>query len=1071
MATTYTPEPKDLQALRYRCIGPHRGGRASAVAGHPTERATFYFGACAGGVWKSDDAGTYWENISDGYFTSAAIGALTVSEADPNVIYAGTGETNIRLDVSYGDGVYRTTDGGRSWSHLGLAETRHIGEIRVHPRDPDVAYVAALGHLFGPNEQRGVFRTVDGGKSWEQVLYVSDKAGAVDLTMDPHNPRILYAAIWECYRNFWTLSSGGEDSGIYRSTDGGDTWQELTEGLPQGIKGKIGITASPQPDRVWAVIEAEEGGVYRSDDGGDKWELMSNHKALFARPFYYCHIFADPGDGDTVYITNLKMYRSTDGGRAYDEMTTPHGDNHDLWIDPADPQRMIEGNDGGACVSYNGGASWSTIFNQPTAQFYRIATDNRFPYNVYATQQDNSSLAVPSATEYNGIPWTHCYPVGTGESGDVTVHPEDDDIAYVGAIGSSPGGNGVLQRYDHRTKQVRLVNVWPEENFGWAPRDMKYRFSWTFPISFSPHDAGILYAAGNIVFRSTNEGESWEPISPDLTRNDPDKLGPSGGPITRDNTGAEGYGTVYAFAESAHEAGTFWAGSDDGLIHISRDGGGSWSEITPAGLEPFTHINNIELSAHAAGTAWVAASRFKLDDYQPYLFRTRDYGQSWDAIAAGMPDGEVTRVIREDPQQAGLLYVGTDSGMFVSLDSGANWLALRNNLPVVPVYDLLVKGDDLVIGTHGRSFWILDEVTPLRVLAARSGAPGTALLTPVPTVRRNMNWGVGFFRGPGKNYMLGLGGHAAFYHEEELGESRMRLLDAGENPPPGVIIYYYLEEQPEEPITLEILAADGKLIRSFASKTENEVTHEEEEETEEPVEHQYLSATAGLNRFVWDMRYPDAPKLLPNKAVAKAVAGPRTPAPKVPNGPLAAPGRCQIRLTVGDRVSVESFELRSDPRIAATSADLDVQFQLRRQIHERLSEGNRAVNRLRRVRDQLTEWKKKAAAGGDAAAAVADAAAALLEKLAAIEAALAGEGDDILGDRIRFPAAVIFKLSGLAATVALADAAPTAQMRAVYENLAAQVEAETGKLRALIDTDLQALNRLIGQSGLQPIAV
>ena len=1067
----FKPDPKSLQALRYRCIGPHRGGRAPAVAGHPTERATFYFGACAGGVWKTEDAGTYWENISDGYFTSSAIGALTVSEADPNVIYAGTGETNIRLDVSYGDGVYRSTDGGQSWSHIGLRETRHIGEIRVHPQDSDLVYVAAQGHVFGPNEERGVYRSKDGGKNWERVLYVSDKAGAVDLTMDPNNPRILYASIWECYRNFWTLSSGGPDSGIYRSTDGGDTWHELTEGLPSGIKGKIGITASPRAGRVWAVIEAEEGGVFRSDDGGDKWELMSNHSALYARPFYYCHIFAHPQDGETVYITNLKMYRSTDGGRVYDEISTPHGDN-DLWIDPQDPQRMIEGNDGGACVTYNGGNSWSTIFNQPTSQFYRIDTDNRFPYRVYATQQDNSSLAVPSATEYNGIPWTHCYPVGTGESGDIAVHPEDDDIAYVGAVGSSPGGLGVLQRYDHRTKQVRLVNVWPEENFGWAPKDMKYRFSWTFPISFSPHDPGTLYAAGNIVFRSVDEGESWEPISPDLSRNDPDTLGPSGGPITKDNTGAEGYGTVYAFAESRHEAGTLWAGSDDGPIHISRDGGANWNDITPPVLEAFTHITNIDLSAHNAGTAWVAATRFKLDDYGPYLFSTRDYGQTWETIIAGFPEGEVTRVIREDPVKAGLLYVGTDSGVVISLDAGGSWLPLRNNLPIVPVYDLIIKDNDLVVGTHGRSFWILDDVTPLRTLSEQATADAAHLFAPVPSVRSSLNWGVGFFRGPGKNYMLGLGGHAAFYLDSELGEPRVRLLDAGENPPQGAIIYYHLKEEPVDPIVLDILDADGEVIRTFASKSADQESEGEEEETEEPEQNRFPATAAGLNRFVWDMRYPDALKLLPNTASTKPVAGPRTPPPKFPNGPLAAPGQYRVRLTLADQVISQPFEVCKDPRISATQADLDVQFELRRRVHAKLSSSNQTVNRLRRLRDQLTDWEKRAADETvEGTEAVAGAAAALKEKISTIQDAFVGEGDDNLGDRIRFPSQLVFKLSGLAVTLALADAAPTTQMREVYEHLADQVDTRCREFETLVDSDVPALNSLIQQSGLPPITV
>ena len=809
---------------------------------------------------------------------------------------------------------------------------------------------------------------------------------------------------------------------------------------------------------------------------------MTNHRALYARPFYYCHIFADTQDAETVYVTNLKMYRSTDGGRVYDEISTPHGDNHDLWIDPKDPQRMIEGNDGGACVSFNGGASWTTIFNQPTSQFYRIATDTdtHFPYRVYATQQDNSSLAVPSATEYGGIPWSHCYPVGTGESGDIAVHPDDPDIAYIGAVGSSPGGNGVLQRYDHKTKQIRLVNVWPEENFGWAQADMKYRFSWTFPVSFSPHDSGVLYAAGNIIFRSTDEGHSWEPISPDLTRNDAETLQQSGGSITKDNTGAEGYGSVYAFAESPLEPGLFWAGSDDGLIHVSRDGGLNWNDVTPPKLEAFTLISNIEASRHDDATAWVAATRVKLDDYEPYLFRTRDYGQTWDCISDTFPHGEVTRVIREDPETPSLLYVGTDSGIVVSVDAGSQWTPLRNNLPVVPVYDLAVKDNDLVAGTHGRSFWILDDLTPLRALSSRAaGTPAevaaetpTHLYAPVPSVRRNMNWGFHFFRGPGKNYMLGLGAHAAFYLETAEGEPRTRFLDAGENPPEGVIIYYHLQEEPADVIRLEVLDANRETVRAFASRCRQEESDpaEEEDEEEEIKESRFLGTAAGLNRFIWDMRYPDALKLLPDKTAKKPVDGPRKPQPNSPNGTLVSPGTYQIRLTVGDLVMSQSFEVRKDPRVAATQQDLDAQFELRQAIHTKLSTTNQAVNRLRRLRDQLVLWEKRATAKGGEEA-VATTAAALHEKLKPIEEALVGEGEDNLGDRIRFPSQLGFKLSGLAATVALADAAPTTQMRAVYEHLATHVDAECAKLAALIDTDLPALNGLIEQSGLPPVAI
>ena len=526
-----------LNTLEWRCIGPHRGGRVVAVVGDPIDPMVFYFGACAGGVWKTTDGGTYWENVSDGFFNTAAVGAIAVAESDSNVIYAGTGESCIRGNVSHGDGVYRSTDGGKTWAHLGLEDTRHIGRIRVHPQNADTVYVAALGHAFGPNRQRGVFRSYDGGKSWDRVLFRSENAGAIDLSMDPNNPRILYAAIWEARRTPWSLTSGGPDSSLYKSTDGGDTWTELTHspGMPQGIKGRIGVAVSPaRPDRVWALIEAEDGALLRSDDGGATWERVSEDRALMQRPWYYHHVFANPQDPETVWVLNFKVWKSDDGGRNFTDMPMPHGDHHDLWIDPRNPQRMIEGNDGGACVSFNGGATWSTIYNQPTAQFYHLTTDTRFPYRVYGTQQDNTAITVPSRSYKGAIVWKDSYEVGSSESGHIAVRPDNPNVVYSGAIGSAPGGGGVLLRYDHGTDQVRIITVWPELYYGgWGAKDLKHRFQWTYPIVISPHDPNVLYVAGNRVFRSTNEGTSWEAISPDLTRNDVTKQEASGGPITR----------------------------------------------------------------------------------------------------------------------------------------------------------------------------------------------------------------------------------------------------------------------------------------------------------------------------------------------------------------------------------------------------------------------------------------------------------------------------------------------------------------------------------------------------------
>ncbi len=707
--------------LRWRCIGPFRGGRVVAVAGSPDDPNTFYFGAVAGGVWKTTDAGTCWRCVSDGFFETASVGALAVAPSDPNVLYAGTGETTIRIDVSHGDGVYKSTDAGRTWANVGLRDTRHIGKIRVHPQNPDVVWVAALGHAFGPNPERGVFKSEDGGASWRKTLFVSDKAGAVDLSLDETNPRVLYAVVWEAFRSPWQISSGGPDSGLWRSTDGGETWENLTDrpGLPKGTIGKIGVAASPaRAGRVWAIVEhREEGGLYRSDDHGERWERVCDNQELVSRAWYYMHLTADPRDAETVYVNNLDFWRSSDGGRTFVKMATPHGDNHDLWIDPRDNRRMIQGNDGGACVSFNGGTSWSSIYNQPTAQFYHLGVDTREPYTVYGTQQDNSSIAVPSRTNGAAIGWGDCFIAGTGESGYITPRPDDPDIVFVGAIGSSPGGGNALQRYDRRTDQIRLVTTWPEEMGGYGAGEHAQRFAWTYPIVFSPHDPTTLYIGGNRVYKSTDEGQSWQAISPDLSRAGHQTLQPTGGPVNRDSIGAEVYATVFALVESPHEPGVLWAGTDDGRLHLSRDAGGNWQEITPPDLPEWATISGIEPSPFDPGTVYLAAWRYKLDDYRPYLYVTRDHGAHWRRIDVGIPEHDFTRVIRADPECRGLLYAGTETGVYVSFDDGGSWRRFGSNLPVAPIHELLVRGSDLIAGTHGRSIWILDDLSPLRALA------------------------------------------------------------------------------------------------------------------------------------------------------------------------------------------------------------------------------------------------------------------------------------------------------------------------------------------------------------------
>ncbi|MBX6351646.1 MAG: glycosyl hydrolase, partial [Clostridia bacterium] len=781
-------------SLEWRNIGPFRGGRVVAVAGHPTERMTFFMGSTGGGVWKTTNGGTTWRNVSDGFLGSASVGAIQVAEADPNVVYVGMGECSIRGNVSFGDGVYRSDDGGASWRHLGLAATRHIARIRIHPRDPDLVYVAALGHAFGPNPERGVYRSRDGGRTWELVLFRSEDAGAIDLSLDPQNPRILYAAFWEARRGEWFLRSGGPGSGLFRTTDGGDTWVEITrnKGLPEGVWGKVGVAVSPAREgRVWALVEAEKGGVYRSDDGGESWRLVSDEPRLRSRPWYYSHIHAHPTDPETVFVLTEGFWVSTDGGHTFRLRPTPHGDHHDLWIDPRDPDRMIHGADGGATVSFDGGRSWSSIFNQPTGEFYHVTVDTRFPYRVYGAQQDNTTISIASASRQGAITEQDWWDVGGAESGYIAVRPDDPDVVYAGSSGGGEGGR--LTRFDQRTGERREITPWPARTAGMAAEEYRYRFQWTSPIHISPHDPNVLYFCANRVFRSRDEGESWEIISPDLTRNDPEKLGPSGGPITRDHTGVEVYGTIFAFAESPLAPGLLWAGSDDGRVHVSRDAGASWTDVTPPDMPEWTRVSIVEPSPHNPDGCYLAASRYRLDDRRPYLWKTTDLGKTWQRITDGIPDEDYTRVIRADPVRPGLLFCGTETGVYVSRDDGASWQRMNLNLPVVPVHDLAVQDGDLVAATHGRAFWILDDITPLRQDVPEDDV---WLFRPRDTVRvryaargrmsRPKMAAADALPGP-----TGIGGGLARYLKDwPEGGRAPEYLDAGRNPPNGVIVHF-----------------------------------------------------------------------------------------------------------------------------------------------------------------------------------------------------------------------------------------------------------------------------------------
>ena len=1082
-----------LDTMRFRCIGPPRGGRVVAVAGDPSEPAVFYFGAVAGGVWKTEDAGVTWTNVSDGYFATSSVGALAVSDSDPSVIYAGMGESTIRGDVSHGDGVYRSSDRGRTWGHLGLADTRHISEIRIHPRDSNQAWVAALGHAFGVNSQRGVFRTTDGGANWERVLYTDGRTGAADLALDTRNPTVLYATMWQVHRNFWELASGGPGSGLWRSNDAGATWTEITSnlGLPaSALLGKIGVAASPvRSGRVWALVESDTAaGLYRSEDFGDTWTLASDRQDLRYRPWYYMHVLADPQDEDTVYVNNLRMWRSTDAGAHFTQVPTPHGDNHDLWIDPRDNRRMVQGNDGGANVSFNAGASWSTVHNQLTAQFYTVATDGRTPhYYVYGTQQDNSSIGVPSGSNDGAIAWEDCRIAGTGESGYVAVDPKDPDVVYVGAIGSSPGGGGALQRYDHNTGQVRLVNVWPEHHGGMGPGELRYRFGWTFPIAFSPHEPNVLYAGGNRLFRSTDEGQSWEPISPDLTRADPAKLGPSGGPITRDTSGAEHYCTLYAFAESPHEPGVLWTGSDDGLVHLSRDGGRIWRDVTPPNLPTWAFIRTVEPSPHDPATLYVAATRYKLDDNTPYVFKTADYGETWQTITgsgggSAIPDDDFVRVVRADPAWPGVLYVGTETGLHVSLDDGTTWRRWRSNFPVTPVYDLKVEGTDLIVATHGRSFWVLDDLTPLHQEAAAgegSGSGGGArgagsgLDTDGPTLYaprrawRLLPGVMDFITGTeGKDYSIGLGKPATFVaSQDETGQVRRRFLDAGEAAPVGAIVYYRLpdgtasdtqvEAKPAPAVSIAIHDADGALVREFHPKPAGYEELTDEDKALDPGP--WVPVRAGVNRFVWDLRYPGAMRLRGNRTGEEA-----------DRGPLVLPGTYQVRLRVGDRTLTRTFEVINDPRSPAGIDELREQLECILAIRDKISAAYEGVQRIRDTSDEIERWCARLARhdGHDAAI---RAGAALRESLAEIESALIlpGEQTDPVGlhHRVRLNAA----LASVIGIVDSADARPTAQAKALAGEYMARIDLELQRLKTLLDNDLGKFNDLVSEAALPPI--
>lgn len=897
-------DDKLFNGMQWRQVGPFRGGRALAIEGVPGEPDTWYFGAVAGGVWKTTDAGQNWTPIFDKQDISS-IGAIAVAPSDHNTIYVGTGEAAIRGNTTYGTGVYKSIDAGKSWKNVGLKDTHNIGAVIVDPRDENIALVAALGHAFGPNKERGIFRTADGGKTWTNVLFKDENTGGIDIGFDPHNPNIVFASLWQAKRQPWFFSSGGPGSGLYRSEDNGVTWKQLQgNGLPDGILGRIGVSVSgADPNRIYAIIEAKEGGIYRSDDAGQDWTRINEDGRFRQRAWYFSKIYADPKSPDTVYVLNTGAFKSVDGGKTFNLLPARHGDHHGLWIDPKDPNRIGNANDGGVAISIDGGKTWTTQNNQPTAQFYHVAVDNAFPYHIYGAQQDNSNVCIASRTDSGVIGPQDWYPAGDGECGFVIPDPRDWHVIY-------SNSEGYAVRYDKSKEEVQDISPVPIDNSGHGAVDLIHRFQWVSPLMLSPHNPDVIYTAAECVFKSADHGQSWTKISDDLTRNDKSKQQPSGGPLTNDITSVEYYDTIFALAESPIDKGTLWAGSDDGLIHVSTDDGGHWTNVSPK-MPEWSTVDLIEASPSDGKTAYAAVDRHKLDDFRPYIFKTTDLGKTWTSIVNGIPDGAFVHAVREDPKKKEMLYAGTELGVYVSFDSGAHWQPLQLNLPQSPVHDLVVKDDDLVAATHGRSFWVLDNITPLRQVNAQSTNGDFILYQPETALR--------------------------LHYPEEFDKRQ----PVGDNPPAGAMIDYYLKSAPKDEVTMDILDAQGKVVRHLSNKEKKE--GEQPPEWPDRVERvKTIPAKEGMNRFAWDLRYND-PVQIPGAFYSG----------NGPKGPLALPGDYQVKLTVAGKSQTAPLKLVIDPRTKGSEPALQKQFALSAQVTDRISQLHQAVNEIRDIKAQI----------------------------------------------------------------------------------------------------------------------
>ncbi len=1031
-------------SIEYRLIGPFRGGRAGTAVGVLNNPNLYYMGTAGGGVWKTQDAGSTWEPISDGYF-GGSIGAIAVSESDPNIIYVGEGEQTLRGNVSSGHGMWKSTDAGETWKYIGLPKSEHISRIRIHPENPEIVYVGVIGNLWKPNPERGLYKTNDGGMTWEKILYVSDKAGIGDLILDPNNSRIIYATTWQMKRNGYRMDSGGPDSKIFRSYDSGKTWEDISEfnGLPSFPWGIVGVAISPvNSKRIWVMVEADNGGLFRSDDGGNNWEKVNSNRALRQRAWYYTRIYADTQNEDKVFVLNVSYGVSTDGGKTFTLKNAPHGDHHDLWIDPNNNMRMVIADDGGAQVSNDGGENWSTYFNQPTAQFYRVSTDNSFPYRIYGAQQDNSTVRIKHRSSGSSITERDWEPSAGGESAHLAPDPKNNEIVFGGTY------KGYMMMQDHSNGQIRSVNIWPDNPAGSGAEVMKYRFNWNFPVMFSPNNPNKLYAGSNYLHLSENSGQTWKTISPDLTRNIPETIKSSGGPITQDNTGAEYYANIFAIAESELEEGVIWVGSDDGLIHITKDGGESWENITPPNkLSPeLNMINSIDPSPFKKGKAYVAATSYKFGDYTPYLYKTEDYGKSWSLITDGINSNYYTRVIRSDKKREGLLYAGTEWGMYISFDDGNSWSEFQLNLPVTSIRDLKVKDNDLVVATHGRSFWIIDDLTPLHQLN-----------------NNNQNDDAILFK-PDLSYRMAQSG----------GQNRPNNLLYGENHPNGVIINYYIKNLKEgDYIRIDIENKDGSVIRTFTnnkdknSKIENNDVNKmvgnpvlsnpnDIDNALSSVNLVSLSPRSGGNRLIWDMRYPGF-KSFEGMVLYSS--------PNV--GPKVAPGKYNIKMTYNDQIQQKEFEIVKDPRVKISQADYEDQLEFLINVRDEVSRANQKIIDIRNIKNNMIFISEKTRDNTELQEMINN----YLTDVSEIENNIHMTKNQSRQDPLNYGIRINNRIAFLLADSQRGDYPPTDQSKEFFIQVKGELDSEVRKLDALIDKHSQKIENYLEENKIELISL